>query len=54
MTETTAGCIYQTVGISPSGSTGVLIANMECRLIDEAGNGKKFDPKKSLLIHFIL
>ncbi|KAG1471319.1 hypothetical protein G6F56_002194 [Rhizopus delemar] len=38
MTETTAGCIYQTVGISPSGSTGVLIANMECRLIDEAGN----------------
>lgn len=40
MTETTAGCIYQKVGISPLGSTGVLIANMECKLVDEAGNGK--------------
>ncbi|KAG1384501.1 hypothetical protein G6F60_000660 [Rhizopus arrhizus] len=38
MTETTAGCIYQKVGISPLGSTGVLIANMECKLVDEAGN----------------
>lgn len=40
MTETTAGCIYQKVGVSPSGSTGVLISNMECKLVDEEGNGK--------------
>ncbi|CEP19440.1 hypothetical protein [Parasitella parasitica] len=38
MTETTAGCIYQKVGVSPSGSTGVLVANMECKLVDEEGN----------------
>lgn len=42
MTETTAGCIYQKVGISPSGSTGVLVANMECKLVDEDGKGKLF------------
>jgi acyl-CoA synthetase (AMP-forming)/AMP-acid ligase II len=39
MTETTAGCIYQKVGISPSGSTGVLVSNMECKLVNEEGKG---------------
>ncbi|KAI9023802.1 hypothetical protein CLU79DRAFT_748259 [Phycomyces nitens] len=38
MTETTAGCIYQRVGESPPGSTGVLLSNMEAKLIDEACN----------------
>lgn len=42
MTETTAGCIYQKVGISPSGSTGVLVSNMECKLVDE--NGEELGP----------
>jgi long-subunit acyl-CoA synthetase (AMP-forming) len=42
MTETTAGCIYQKVGVSPSGSTGVLVSNMECKLVDEEGNGKNW------------
>lgn len=40
LTETTAGCVYQRLGVSPSGSTGVLVANMECKLVDEEGNGK--------------
>ncbi|CAO3634571.1 unnamed protein product [Mucor fragilis] len=39
LTETTAGCVYQRLGVSPSGSTGVLVANMECKLVDEEGNG---------------
>ncbi|OAD70167.1 hypothetical protein PHYBLDRAFT_115569 [Phycomyces blakesleeanus NRRL 1555(-)] len=34
MTETTAGCIYQIIG-----STGVLLSNMEAKLIDEDCNG---------------
>ncbi|CAO0789744.1 unnamed protein product [Mucor circinelloides] len=38
LTETTAGCVYQKLGVSPSGSTGVLVANMECKLVDEEGN----------------
>ncbi|KAK4517350.1 uncharacterized protein ATC70_000685 [Mucor velutinosus] len=38
LTETTAGCVYQRLGVSPSGSTGVLVANMECKLVDEEGN----------------
>ncbi|KAI9474122.1 MAG: hypothetical protein EXX96DRAFT_509209 [Benjaminiella poitrasii] len=38
LTETTAGCIYQRAGISPAGSTGVLVANMECKIVDEEGN----------------
>lgn len=40
LTETTAGCVYQRVGVSPAGSTGMLISNMECKLVDEEGNGK--------------
>ena len=47
LTETTAGCIYQKVGISPSGSTGVLISNMECKLVNEEGAG-------GFYIHLIL
>ncbi|KAI9252508.1 hypothetical protein EDC94DRAFT_620748 [Helicostylum pulchrum] len=43
MTETTAGCIYQKIGVSPAGSTGVLIANMECKLVD-IDNGKELGP----------
>lgn len=53
MTETTAGCIYQKVGISPSGSTGVLVSNMECKLVDENGEGSNwvfFSCIKSVLI----
>ncbi|KAI7907903.1 uncharacterized protein BX663DRAFT_557116 [Cokeromyces recurvatus] len=38
MTETTAGCIYQKVGKNCPGSTGVLLANMECKIVDEEGN----------------
>ncbi|KAI8973357.1 hypothetical protein BDF20DRAFT_823555 [Mycotypha africana] len=39
LTETTAGCIYQKVGVSLSGSSGVLLANMECKIVDvETGN----------------
>lgn len=41
MTETTAGCIYQKVGVSPPGSTGVLISNMECKIVNEQGIGTR-------------
>ncbi|KAI8886389.1 acetyl-CoA synthetase-like protein [Backusella circina FSU 941] len=37
LTETTAGCMYQRIGISPSGSSGVLVPNMELKLVDEEG-----------------
>lgn len=42
MTETTAGCIYQKVGMSPPGSTGVLISNMKGKIINELGEGIYF------------
>ncbi|KAI8646020.1 hypothetical protein BD408DRAFT_410991 [Parasitella parasitica] len=50
MTETTAGCIYQKVGVSPSGSTGVLVANMECKLVDEEGNELSADQPGEILL----
>lgn len=40
LTETTAGCMYQIVGVSATGSSGVLVSNMQCKLIDEEGKGK--------------
>ncbi|KAI8391662.1 uncharacterized protein BYT42DRAFT_557637 [Radiomyces spectabilis] len=50
MTETTAGCIYQKVGISPAGSTGVLINNMECKLVDADGNAVGPDQDGEILL----
>ncbi|RCH95928.1 hypothetical protein CU098_009733 [Rhizopus stolonifer] len=38
LTETTAGCMYQKIGKSPAGASGVLVANMECKLVDQEGN----------------
>jgi hypothetical protein len=33
--------MYQQIGISPAGSSGVLVSNMELKLVDEEGKGKK-------------
>ncbi|KAI8367382.1 hypothetical protein EDC96DRAFT_506608 [Choanephora cucurbitarum] len=38
LTETTAGCMYQKIGMSPAGASGVLVANMECKLVDQDGH----------------
>lgn len=54
LTETTAGCVYQKLGVSPSGSTGVLVANMECKLVDEEGNGKIWLIVKCTASHSII
>lgn len=50
LTETTAGCVYQRLGVSPSGSTGVLVANMECKLVDQEGNELGLDQPGEILM----
>ncbi|KAI7891735.1 uncharacterized protein EV154DRAFT_507055 [Mucor mucedo] len=50
MTETTAGCIYQKVGVSPPGSTGVLISNMKCKIVNEQGEELGADQAGEVLL----